>query len=40
MDYYPIIVTLVEEWRKRHETSSWIRQLKGKGIFNEDFWDE
>lgn len=28
-----------EEWRKRHENSSWVRSLKEKGISNEDFWD-
>ena len=28
-----------EEWRKRHENSAWVCQLKEKGISNEDFWD-
>lgn len=28
-----------DEWRKRHENSAWVCQLKEKGISNEDFWD-
>jgi len=35
----PEMIDWSEEWKKCHESSFWVSNLKSKGLSNEDFWD-